>query len=111
MIRLTLENLNKKASVDLLGQNVSAKDLKGLDGLDQIYSYGTGFFSAESISIELTEKLRNKQYDFVLIPVANNHMPGYQNVLEVAETILPKEILYVYPEGRLQPASPVPISH
>jgi len=109
MIRLTLENLNKKASVDLLGQNVSTKDLKDLDGLDQIYSYGSGFFSVESIPLELIEKLRNKQYDFVLIPVANNHLQGYQNVLEVAETILPKEILYVYPEGHLQPAQPVTI--
>jgi hypothetical protein len=109
MIRLILKNLDKNINVDLLGQNVSEKDLIDLEGLNQIYSYGNGFFSAESISAELIEKLRNEQYDFVLIPVANNHLQGYQNVLEVAETILPKDILYVYPEGHLQPASPVTI--
>ena len=41
MIRLILENLNKKTRVDLLGQNVSAKDLEDLQGLNQIYSYGS----------------------------------------------------------------------
>jgi anaerobic magnesium-protoporphyrin IX monomethyl ester cyclase len=109
MIRLTLNNLSKDISVDLLGQNVSEKELQDLKGLNQIYSYGTGFFSAESISADLMEKLRNERYDYVLIPVANNNLQGYQNVQEVAEAILPKDILYVYPEGRLQPIQPVAI--
>ena len=110
MIRLILENLNKKTHVDLLGQNVSAKDLEDLEGLNQIYSYGLGFFSAESIPTDLIEKLRNQQYDFVLVPVANNHLQGYQNVLEVAKMILPEDILHVYPEGRLQPVSDLPVA-
>jgi len=107
MIRLILENLNK--DIDLLGQDVSEKDLKDMEGINKIYSYGAGFFSTDSLSGELIEKLRNENYDFVLIPIANNHLQGYQNVLEVAETIFPKDILYVYPEGRLQPVSPVTI--
>jgi hypothetical protein len=80
-----------------------------LEGLKQIYSYGTGFFSAESISADLMEKLRNEQYNYVLIPVANNNLQGYQNAQKVAEAILPKDILYVYPEGKLQPIQPVAI--
>ena len=110
MIRLILENLNKKTRVDLLGQNVSAKDLEDLQGLNQIYSYGSGFFSAESIPTDLIENLRNQRYDFILVPVANNHLQGFQNVLEVAKMILPEDILYVYPEGCLQPVSDLPVA-
>jgi radical SAM superfamily enzyme YgiQ (UPF0313 family) len=109
MIRLILENLNTKAQVDLLGQDVSVKDMEDMDGLNQVYSYGTGFFSAESVSTDLIEKLESEHYDFVLVPVANNHLQGYQNVLEVAQMIQPEEILYVLPEGHLQPVSPVAI--
>ena len=108
MVRLILENLNN--NVDLLGQDVSAKDLEDLAGLNQIYSYGSGFFSAESISTDLIEKLRNEQYDFILVPVANNHLQGFQNVLEVAQQIDPENIFYVYPEGHLQPASDSPVA-
>ncbi|MBT3183804.1 MAG: radical SAM protein, partial [Nitrospina sp.] len=108
MVRLILENLNN--NVDLLGQDVSAKDLEGLAGLNQIHSYGSGFFSAESISTDLIEKLRNEQYDFILVPVANNHLQGFQNVLEVAQQIDPENIFYVYPEGHLQPASDSPVA-
>jgi hypothetical protein len=110
MIRLILENLNKEANVDLLGQNVSAKDLEDLQGLNQIYSYGTGFFSAESMPADLIEKLKNVQYDFVLVPIANNHLQGFQNVLEVAQQIDPENVFYVYPEGRLQPVSDLPVA-
>ena len=109
MIRLILENLNTKAQVDLLGQDVSVKDMEDMDGLNKVYSYGTGFFSAKSVSTDLIEKLESEHYDFVLVPVANNHLQGYQNVLEVAQMIQPEEILYVFPEGRLQPFSPVAI--
>ena len=109
MIRLILENLNTKAQVDLLGQDVSVKDMEDMDGLNQVYSYGTGFFSAESISTDLIEKLESEHYDFVLVPVANNHLQGYQNVLEVAQMIQPEEISYVFPEGHLQLATPVAI--
>ncbi len=109
MIRLTLENLDGKARVDLLGQDVSANDMEDMDRLNQIYSYGTGSFSAESISAEI-EKLRGEHYDFILVPVATNHLQGYQNVPEATQTTLPEEFFVcVYPEGRLQPVSPAAI--
>ena len=109
MIRLILENLDTNTQVDLLGQDVSTEDMKDMAGLNEIYSYGTGFFSAETISTDLIENLQNKHYDFILLPVANNHLQGYQNVLDVAQMILPDEILYIYPEGHLEPASTVTI--
>ncbi len=110
MIRLTLENLNKKASVDLLGQDVSIQDLGDFQGLNKIHSYGRGFFSAESMPADLIEKLKGEHYDFILLPVANNHLEGFQNVLEVAQQIASDNIFHVYPEGRLQPAPDLPVT-
>ena len=108
MIQLILENLKNKA--DILGQDISLNDLKDLDGLGEFYSYGNGFFATESISSELAQKLKERNYDLVLIPVANNHLEGFQNVLEVAHLIEPKNISYVYPEGNIQPAEESPAS-
>ena len=103
MIRLILENLYPKNKADVLGQDISLNDLKKISGLKDFYSYGSGFFSTESISPELMQKLKEKQYDLVLVPVANNHLEGFQNVLEVAQLVEPKNISLVYPEGRIEP--------
>ena len=104
MIRLILENLHPKNKADVLGQDISLNDLKDISGLEEFYSYGSGFFAAESFTSELIQELKDRQYDLVLIPVANNHLEGFQNVLEVAHLIEPGNISYVYPEGRIQPA-------
>ena len=110
MIRLILENLYPKNKADVLGQDFSLNDLKKISGLKDCYSYGSGFFSTESISTELMQKLKEKQYDLVLVPVANNHLEGFQNVLEVAQLIEPKNISLVYPEGRIEPFESLPIN-
>jgi hypothetical protein len=88
-----------------LGQNIVLKELQINPHLKQAYSYGDGFFLAESIPSQLMERLRNNCYDYVLIPMANNNLQGYQNVLEVAECIQPKNILGVYPDGTIKPLS------
>jgi len=104
MIHLILESLNgrENSKIDLLGQDVAVKDLRGFPGVGEMYSYGSGFFSADSFPTHLAEKLKDNSYDFVLLPMANNHLDGYQNVLEVAKLIQPKRLFGVYPEGRLQ---------
>ena len=103
MIRLIMENLHPKNKADVLGQDISLNDLKDLSGLGEFYSYGSGFFATESFSSELIKELKEQHYDLVLIPVANNHLEGFQNVLEVAHLIEPASISYVYPEGCIQP--------
>ena len=110
MIRLILENLHPKNKADVLGQDISLNDLKDISGLEEFYSYGSGFFAAESFTSELIQELKDRQYDLVLIPVANNHLEGFQNVLEVAHLIEPGNISYVYPEGRIQPVEDSPVS-
>jgi len=102
MIRLILENFYPKNKADVLGQDISLNDLKDVSGLGDFYSYGSGFFSSQSITPELMQKLKKKQYDLVLIPVSNNHLEGFQNVLEIAQLIEPKKISFVYPEGQIQ---------
>jgi anaerobic magnesium-protoporphyrin IX monomethyl ester cyclase len=103
MIRLIMENLHPKNKADVLGQDISLNDLKDLSGLGEFYSYGSGFFATESFTSELIKELKEKHYDLVLIPVANNHLEGFQNVLEIAHLIEPASISYVYPEGCIQP--------
>lgn len=110
MMRLILENLYPKNKADVLGQDISLDDLKDVSGLGDFYSYGSGFFATESITSELIKELKEKNYDLVLIPVANNHLEGFQNVLEVAQLIEPENISFVYPEGRIQPAEDSPVS-
>ena len=109
-MRLILENLYPKNKADVLGQDISLDDLKDVSGLGDFYSYGSGFFATESITSELIKELKEKNYDLVLIPVANNHLEGFQNVLEVAQLIEPENISFVYPEGRIQPAEDSPVS-
>ena len=110
MIRLILENLYPKNKADVLGQDISLNELKDISGLGDFYSYGSGFFSSQSITPELMQELKKKQYDLVLVPVSNNHLEGFQNVLEVAQLIEPKSISFVYPEGQIQPCEDLPVN-
>ena len=98
-IIITAMNQYRKSNVDLLGQNAIVEELESNSGIDRIYNYGDGFFSLETIEPHLMEQLRSKAYEYVLLPMANNHLEGYRNVLDVARIIEPKVILGVYPEG------------
>ena len=101
MIQNIIEAMNqyRKIRVDLLGQDAVIEELKSNPGVEHAYSYGDGFFSPDTIDSYLIEQLNNKAYDFVLLPMANNHLDGYRNVTEIARLIEPKFILGVYPEG------------
>ena len=100
-IIITAMNQYRKSNVDLLGQNAIVEELESNSGIDRIYNYGDGFFSLETIEPHLMEQLRSKAYEYVLLPMANNHLEGYRNVLDVARSIEPKVILGVYPEGNV----------
>jgi len=100
-IIITATNQYRKSNVDLLGQNAIVEELESNSGIDRIYNYGDGFFSLETIEPHLMEQLRSKAYEYVLLPMANNHLEGYRNVLDVARSIEPKVILGVYPEGNV----------
>ena len=101
MIQSIIEAMNKYRAirVDLLGQDAVIEEFKSNTGVKKAYSYGDGFFSPETIDSYLINRLNTKAYDFILIPMANNHLEGYQNVTEVARLIEPKFILGIYPEG------------
>jgi hypothetical protein len=66
-----------------------------------MYTYGDGFFSTESVSSHLLQSLKSNTYDYVMLPMANNHLEGYQNVLDVARLIRPKKLVGIFPEGNL----------
>jgi len=108
MIHLILQSLDplKNCTVDLLGQDVVMDDLEGNPRINHLYTYGQGFFSADTFPSQLADQLRANDYDFILVPVANNHLDGYQNVLEVAELLQPKKLLAVFPEGHFKELTP-----
>ncbi len=105
MIELLLEGLNQKRDIqaDLLGQDVTLNEIKNNPHVNNIYSYGKGFFSKDSLSKPLLESLQANEYDTVLVPMANRHLAGYRNVIEVAYQLKPKKLLGIYADGTLQP--------
>ncbi|MEE2986831.1 MAG: radical SAM protein [Nitrospinota bacterium] len=96
---LQAANKNLGLKVDVLGQDAVSSETYQKAGASRIYSYGQGFFSADTIPKDLARQLENIAYDYALLPVANNHLDGYKNVLRVAHMIQPKKILTVFPEG------------
>ncbi len=105
MIQLILQSLgnSQKIAVDLLSQDSVVDEFQSTDTIDRMYTYGDGFITRESVSSELMATLKNNAYDFVLLPMANNHVEGYQNVLDVARHIHPRKLIGVFPEGHLSP--------
>lgn len=99
---VTAMNQYRNTRVDLVGQDIVAAELKTNPGVERVYSYGDGFFSADTIDPGLIEQLRANTYDYVLLPMANNHLAGYSNVLDVARLIQPKHVFGVYPEGNIR---------
>ena len=104
MIQCIIEAMNqyRKTHVDLIGQDAVTEELKSISGVKRVYGYGNGFFSTDTIKPGLIEQLRANTYDFVLLPMTNNHTEGYRNVLDVAQLIRSKYILGVYPEGHIR---------
>jgi len=104
MIHLILQSLDHlpHATIDLLGQDAVMDDFQGIPHVNNLYTYGQGFFSADTFPPQLTDQLRANDYDVILVPLANNHLDGYQNVLQVAELFHPKQLLGVYPEGHFK---------
>jgi hypothetical protein len=102
---LLLENLHTKRNIraDVLGQDTIREEYKKNPNVHEVYSYGEGFFSEEAFPDSLLHSLRNKRYDTVLVPMANRHLPGYRNVIDVARQLKPKDVLGIFSDGSLQP--------
>ena len=102
MIHLILEALGSFRGIktDLLCQEKVAAEFES--AVTRIYIYGDGFFSPKFLPINLSAKLKNNEYDFILLPMANNHLNGYQNVIDVARLVKPNKTFSVYPDGEIR---------
>ncbi|MFQ5444452.1 MAG: radical SAM protein, partial [Nitrospinales bacterium] len=106
MIKFILQALkNRSSAADLLCQKNVEEDFRSDPHVRHTFAYSGGFFSRESITPELIQQLRGNRYDSILIPMANNHLPGYQNVIDTARDIQPSRLLGVYQDGQIQPLS------
>ncbi|MFQ5716198.1 MAG: B12-binding domain-containing radical SAM protein [Nitrospinales bacterium] len=105
MVRLVLEALNVYQGIkaDLLSQGAADAERRENPNLNRVYSAGDGFFSPDTTSPRLVRQLRDNRYGIVLVPMANNHLAGYQNVLDVVRRINPQKVLGVYPDGQVRP--------
>lgn len=103
-VELVLASLKERTgtSSDLLGQDAMQTHFQATDFVGNYYSYGSGFFAENALSQELQSRLKEAHYDAILIPSANNHMAGYQNVLAVAKNLGADQVFAVFPEGNLK---------
>jgi len=101
MIALLLDTLHTTRGIrpDVLAQDAVIDTLQVNPHVNQVFSYGSGFFSTDGLPHQLRNQIREQRYDWILVPMANNHLSGYQNVLEVAESLGGAHILCVYNAG------------
>ncbi len=113
MIHLILESLSESRSIraDLLGQDSMIGEFKSSPFAGRFHSYGEGFFSVDTLVPDLVEELRSCTYDYILVPLANNHIDGFQNVIEVAQELGGRNVLGVLWDGNILPLenNPSPI--
>jgi len=104
MIHLVLDNLFRLKNIkpDILGQANAMADFQNHPTINNKYAYESGFFSKDNISNDLVSKLKENKYDSIIIPMANNHLDGYRNVHEVAQSLRPLSIFGVYPDGTVK---------
>jgi radical SAM superfamily enzyme YgiQ (UPF0313 family) len=105
MIHLVLDALGENPNIraDILGQDAAQAELRGHPRLNKYYSYGQGFFQPQEIGKNLLQELRANRYDALLLPMANNHIDGYKNVLETARSIHANALFGVTWDGKLLP--------
>lgn len=101
MISILLDTLKTKAGqpTDLLGQNTILDQFKENPAVQEIYSYGEGFFSPEHFPLDLESKIKQAAYDWVVVPMANRHMEGYANALGVARRLGGARLMGVFADG------------
>ncbi len=101
MISILLDTLKNKAGqpTDLLGQNVILDQFSEHPAVEKTYSYGEGFFSPEQFPADLEKNIQQAAYDWVIVPMANRHLEGYENALEVARRLGAANLLGVFADG------------
>jgi anaerobic magnesium-protoporphyrin IX monomethyl ester cyclase len=104
MIHLVLDNLFRLRNIkpDILGQANAMSDFQNHPTVNKKYAYESGFFSKNNISNDLVSKLKETRYETIVIPMANNHLDGYRNVYEVAQSLQPLSTFGVYPDGTVK---------
>jgi anaerobic magnesium-protoporphyrin IX monomethyl ester cyclase len=107
MIHLVLDNLFRLRNIkpDILGQANAMSDFHSHPTINKKYAYESGFFSKNNISNDLVSKLKEIKYEAIIIPMANNHLDGYRNVYEVAQSLQPISTFGVYPDGNVKQLS------
>ena len=101
MVSILLGALHNRtgAPTDLLAQDVVQEMFQNHKAVGSFFSYGAGFFSPDRFPRELENALRQNEYDWVVVPMANRHLEGYTNALEVARSLGGKHLMGIFADG------------
>ncbi len=104
MVSILLDALHDTTGfqTDLLAQDTVLNQFQDHDKVANVYSYGSGFFSPEHFPRELENLLKEVQYDWIVIPMANRHLGGYANALGVAKKLGGQRMMGVIADGTTQ---------
>lgn len=103
-VNLTVEairNILPKSKIEILCQPNIKDVLKDNPRVDKVYTYGEGFINLDTFDRLLFQKLREEEYDLVVVLHSNLSGRGFKEVDKFAKALQPKKILAVKPEGEV----------
>jgi len=93
------------ARIDMLVQHTVKRECEQHIVVTNVYAYGDGFITPESVLPPLQEQLRSEQYDLVVIVYGNLHGQGYESVRAVAQSLGAAQVIALSSDGQVVSAS------
>lgn len=101
---LILESLFKQyqKKVDVLAQDSVVPVLSKDTRINQVYSYGNGFFNPDIISDELYQKINQNRYDMVVMAYNSSDRNSYQNIFSTIKKMNSKKVFGFFKDGSIR---------
>ncbi|MDI6785904.1 MAG: radical SAM protein [bacterium] len=103
-VNLTVEairNILPKSKIEVLGQLNVKNVLEDNPRVDKVYIYGNGFVNLDTFDRQLFQKLKEEEYDLVLVLHNNSLGRGFKEVDKFAKALQSKRILAIKPDGEV----------
>lgn len=96
-----LKNILPESKVEILGQSNIKDVLEDNPRVDKVYTYGDGFINLDTFDNLLFQRLREEEYDLVVVLHSNQTGRGFKEVDRFAQALLPKKVIAIKPEGEV----------
>jgi|GEM_PF-2434585 anaerobic magnesium-protoporphyrin IX monomethyl ester cyclase len=103
-INMIIEAFKKsypKCQIDIFAQPDVKDELKRNKGIKEVFINQEKYFTLHDVTRTVVRRLRNMNYDLVVIPYNNNSLEGYQDVEMLASAVCRKEIIGILPSGEI----------